>query len=38
MKIPKAYVPTLLSAMRDFVLYNEQIFSEEIAKRSIEQN
>jgi hypothetical protein len=29
MKIPKAYVPTLLSAIRDSVLYNEQLLKSE---------
>ena len=29
MKIPKAYVTTLLSAIRDSVLYNEQLLTSE---------
>ncbi|XPF94004.1 hypothetical protein ACM9HF_18625 [Colwellia sp. RE-S-Sl-9] len=29
MKIPKAYIPTLLSAIRDSALYNEQLLKSE---------
>jgi len=32
MEIPKAYVPTLLSAIRDSVRYNEQLLRSETLK------